>query len=70
VSNRVMKTLAWILIGIVSLFIAAGVTLPALAKFRDLGMPGDAISFYTFGIVLAMAGTSAIIFGAGRMLTR
>lgn len=65
-----MKTLVWILMGAVSLFIAAGVILPALARFRDSGLPGDAISFYTFGIVLAMAGASAIIFGANRMLTR
>jgi vacuolar-type H+-ATPase subunit I/STV1 len=59
-----MKKTFTIVFGLLSVFIGAGLILPALAKVRDYGaMPREVVGLYTLGIVLALAGISTAAFG-------
>ncbi|MBI3413800.1 MAG: hypothetical protein HY043_00550 [Verrucomicrobia bacterium] len=59
-----MKRRITILIGLLGVFVAVGLILPALAKVRDYGsMPSDVVVFYTLGVVLAIAGIGTAVFG-------
>ena len=56
-----MKRMAVVLTGLLCLFLGAGLIMPALAKVRDYGsMPSEVVGFYTLGIVLTIAGFSAV----------
>ena len=62
-----MKRIITILIGLIGIFIGAGLIMPALAKAHDYGsMPGEVVGFYTLGVVLAVAGISTAVFGLAR----
>ena len=60
-----MKTPLALTAGLLCVFIAAGLILPALAKVRDFGsMPAEVVGFYTLGILLAVAGTGVVALAA------
>jgi hypothetical protein len=62
-----MKRIIIVLAGFLGIFIASGIILPALAKTRDFGsMPSDVVGFYTLGIILAVFGAGAAVFGLVR----
>jgi hypothetical protein len=62
-----MKRIIIVLAGLLGIFVAAGLILPALAKARDFGsMPSDVVGFYTLGIVLAVSGVGTAVFGLVR----
>jgi hypothetical protein len=56
-----MKRAIVIVTGLLCLFLAAGLILPALTKVRELGsMPSEVIGFYTLGVVLTLAGIGTV----------
>jgi len=56
-----MKRIVVVVTGLICLFLGAGLILPALAKVRDFGaMPSEVIGLYTLGVVLSLAGISAV----------
>jgi hypothetical protein len=59
-----MKRFAIILTGLLCLFIAAGLILPAVAQF-----PKQALVLYTIGILLAVTGLIAVFKGTFRRRT-
>ena len=66
-----MKKVSCILIGLLCLFIAAGLLLPAYAKLTDFGLlPKEALVSYTVGILLAATGIIVVFRGVfcGRKL--
>ena len=59
-----MKRSLIILFGVLSLFVSAGVILPALAKVKDFGsMPENVVLFYTGGVCLAVFGLGSLAAG-------
>ena len=62
-----MRKLITVLVGLFSVFIAAGLILPALAKVREYGaMPSEVVGFYTLGIVLGVVGFGAAVVSLSR----
>ncbi|MHC1766433.1 MAG: hypothetical protein AB9869_19385 [Verrucomicrobiia bacterium] len=56
-----MKRIIAVVTGLLCLFVAAGLILPALAKVREFGaMPSEIIGFYTLGVVLTLAGIGTV----------
>ena len=60
-----MKRFAFILGGLLGLFVAAGFIMPAMAKLRS-GGDGGAIGFLILGILLALAAASVAVYGMVR----
>jgi hypothetical protein len=59
-----MKKIMTVLLGIFGVFIGVGFILPALAKYRDLGIwTGEQMAYCLLGVAIAVAGMSTAIFG-------
>jgi len=70
-SNLFMKTISTLLLALISLFVAAGLVLPALAKVRDFGsMPENVVTLYTVGVSLGLFGVWLGISTAFKLIWR
>ena len=59
-----MKKIMTILLGIFGVFVGVGFILPALAKYRDLGIwTGEQMAYCLLGVAIVIAGMSTTIFG-------
>jgi hypothetical protein len=63
-----MKRIAFIVGGLLGLFVSAGFILPALAKLRS-GADGSAIVFLVLGVLLGVAAAAVALYGVARVKT-
>jgi len=62
--RTLMKKIMTILLGIFGVFFGVGFILPALAKYRDLGIwTGEQLAYCSLGAAIVIAGISTVIFG-------
>jgi hypothetical protein len=64
VERTLMKKIMIILLGIFGAFLGVGLIMPALAKYRDLGMwTGEQMTYCLLGVAIVIAGMSTAIYG-------
>jgi len=65
-----MRHLIW-LAGVLAFLVGTGLILPALAKYKQLGyFRADATWGLTIGLIITLAGVSAVIYGVRRLIMK